>query len=294
MPEITPIADVTQMTAHTQTGSALLNRIQPPGEDVPRETTAPVVEEPKKEDLKEEEDPRFQALSRKEKLLLEERKQIAEERKRLEEEFAPTRKLQQLSKTNKLDALRELGLTYDDLTNLVINQQPLTEEQKIEAKVQELVEKRIGSFEDKQQKMQVEQQQRQYEQVLQNLNVESKQFIAKNAAEFPLVNDYELSHTITEFIVTEHAKTGIVISVEEAARQIETRLEEKVLQAYKIEKIRSKLTPQEPTKQAPAEQTSQQPKTLTHKQTATPPGGRALTDAERKQRAIDAFHGRLS
>lgn len=298
MPEIIPLGQHATVTPTTTPPSVKLQEQLQASEQSPPNVEAPA---PAGELAKDPEAEKFEKFSRLEKKLLYERKKLEEQRKAVEEKEArlkPYEEAQSLaSQRQALKAIEKLGITYDDLTNLVLNQGNLTPEQIAEQKAESIVTQRINELQKQQAEAAEKAQAEQYQRALQQITQEA-QNLAAQSQDFPLVKHMEAYDTVTALIEQTFHQTSRIMPVEEAMKEVENYLEENTLQVAKLDKIKNKLFPaqEEPQKQAPvAPAQSQQPKTLTHRvATAPTPAAKNLTAEEKRQRAIDIFYGRVT
>lgn len=258
----------------------------------------------------EEKDPRFEALSKKEKWLLQQKKLLDDEKKQLEERFKPLeryKEVDELLQKDKLAALNKLGISYDEHTNLMLNQTPQTPEQIAEVRAKQLVEERVQQLEKQLEEQKQRDRKVSYDAALLQLKNQAIQFVNKNE-DFPIVKTAELFDDVIDLV--EHAynngieglenyeKPGSVMPIEQAVKLVEEYNEEKLLAWAKLPKYKEKLSElvgEKPTLRNNGFDQTQTPKlqTLTHKATTAPTNGRSYSDQERRQRAIDAFYGRL-
>jgi hypothetical protein len=106
----------------------------------PVETATPEVA-PKVPDHELEWTKRFNTLSKKEKMLLDQKRQIDEQRKSI----AEFNELKKLAQENPTELFSKLGITYDDVTNFYLNDGKVTDAQKLkafEAKINSIEEER--------------------------------------------------------------------------------------------------------------------------------------------------------
>lgn len=305
MPEILPANQILTIQAKTQSPSARVAQQAPsqsepskePIEAPKQQSTEPATENVPRETAPKEEDKskvQFAALSKKERILLQRDRELKALEKQLQEKESRYKGWEEaavLAQTNKLEAIKRLGITYDDLTNIALGQSTATPEQIAEMKAQETVQKQLAEFRKEQEQYQITQQQRAYEQARQQIAAETRELATID--NFPLVHTMKAEDTVVELIEQTFHETGKVMSVEAAIKEVEQYLEEKALEIAKLEKIRSKVVDKE-TKPEPAiQQVNQQPTTLTHKSTVAPAAPTTKqTSEERRRRAIEVFYGR--
>lgn len=200
-------------------------------------------------------------------------------------------KLQQ----DTLSVLQDLGIDYDQLTNLVLNA-PKPEE-RAQKQAYEKIQAEIKALKDAQEQAQqaVKDQQKQaYAQAVNQIRTEVKNLVASDP-DYSVIKSTNSVDDVVELIEKTFEKDGILLTVDEAAKEVEDFLTQEAESLYKIDKIRKRIeansrqTPQQPQQPA-AQQTNQQPqgpsRTLTN----------SVTSAKRmgaKERAVAAFNGQL-
>lgn len=206
-------------------------------------------------------------------------------------DFVPKSKLTE----DPLSVLAEIGIDYDALTQLVLNRpqmDPTTKAylQKLEAQV-----KAQADVQEKGRLEAAEAQKAQYQQAVNQIRNEAKALVQKDAS-YETIKETGSVDQVVELIEETFKADGILLTVEEAAQEVENYLVEEALKLSRIEKIRKRLMPKEEPKpeaaqaSAPEKQESQksQPKpTLTNSIGVN----RTLSPRER---AILAFQGKLN
>ncbi len=272
----------------TQENMAQLNPKAPPSpvptpeENVPRET-------------KPEVDPKFAALSRKEKEILVQRRQLAAERKQLEEQYKPWIEAKEIATRSKLEAAKKLwgGNPYEDMTAELVGMPPQTPEQIAADIARQEAQKIIDTAFKAQQEQMSQLQQQQYDATKKQISLEIREIAQPDT--FPLVNHLKGFDTVTEYVEMMFHQTGELISREAATKAYEDFLDENIEPLLKIEKVRNKVLGSQEQKPVPSPSVQtqvQQPRTLTHKTMVAPPAPKPMTSAEKRQRAIDVFYGR--
>lgn len=196
-------------------------------------------------------------------------------------------------KTDPLSVLEETGLSYDELTQQLINRQPtdprvMNTIQRLEAKIASLEEQNKTA-----QKSQVESQQQAYNAAVKQIRMDAVSLV-KNDPSFETIKATGSVGDVVELITETYNKDGILLTVEEAAQQVEDYLVEEATKLAKIDKIQKRLQAANSNKQPAATVKQQQPqktqaqpqtmKTLTNNTSSS----RKLTA---KERAILAFKG---
>lgn len=187
-----------------------------------------------------------------------------------------------------LNALADAGLTYDQITELMLNQQ---DPQKVERQQYEKkLEAKIKDLEDKQLEIQRKAESQQtdaYKQAINQIKSDTKKLVFASP-EFETIKETNSVDDVVELIERTFKQDGTLLTVEDAAKQVEDYLVEEAFKLTKLKKIQQRLAPalkpaevkQEPTKQP------QTMKTLTN---AVSSSGKLST----RDRAIAAFKGEL-
>lgn len=157
-----------------------------------------------------------------------------------------------------LQVLSELGITYDQLTNLVLNA-PKPEEMAFTAETRKLQAeiKAIKEAQEAAQKSATEQQERNYQAALNQLRADTKKLVESDS-DFETIKETGSVDDVVELIERTFKEDGVLMTVEEAAREVENYLVEEALKLARLKKIQSKLAPSvekkaaEPTKKATA------------------------------------------
>lgn len=184
--------------------------------------------------------------------------------------------------------LNELGLTYDELTQLALNgprQEDMAFQSEIKALKSELAE--LKGSQEKTNKNFQDQQETQLKQAVAQIRVEAKA-VVNNNPNFETIKETDSVEDVVDLIKRTFDEDGILMTVEEAAQQVEDYLVEEAMKIAKIKKIQQRL---QPKAEASAEQkaTSQQKQPIT---TLT----NAVTSSRQlsaRERALLAFEGKL-
>jgi hypothetical protein len=191
-------------------------------------------------------------------------------------------------KSDPLSVMTEEGVTYDELTQAILNPQAkqdprvLAEIEKLRAEVKE-----ARAYQDQAKEESVAQQKLAYNQAVTQIRNETKQLIA-NDPSFEMIKGTQSVGDVVDLIEKTYARDGILLSVEEAASEVEEYLTTQAVKLAKINKIRSKLQEvQKPTQQQQASAPKQAGmKTLTNSVNAS-------KSMSARDRAIAAFKGEL-
>lgn len=206
--------------------------------------------------------------------------------------YVPKAKLKQ----NPLAVLTEEGISYDDITQAILNPQ-VQQDPRVTAEIEKL-KAEIQSQRQEQEKIRKgyeDQQTRAYQQAVNEIRNETKVLVS-NDPNFETIKETGSVDDVVDLIEKTYHKEGILLTVEEAAREVEEYLVEEATKLSKIKKIREKLLAGErpsATVQKQSEQTEPQ-----KQQTAQPM--KTLTNSvnaskrmNARERAIAAFKGNL-
>ena len=273
-------------------------------QEVSTEDTKPPVETP--------ESRRFAQLARQEKAIrqraqemkaqeqaLQQRQAELEARENSYKQQPPPDQTKYVSRdTFKLDpiaALAELGLSYEEITNAYINHTP--QDPRVAATIAELKAElqAIKAANEEVKQKSVEHQTQQYQAAIKQLKTDTKALVDSDP-NFETIKSTRSHDDVVDLIEQTYRKDGVLLSVEEAAQQVEDYLVEEALQLTKINKIKAKIAQNSAPKEQP--QTAKNPaatadnpkqpqmKTLTNNTASS----RQLSA---KERAILAFKGQL-
>jgi hypothetical protein len=260
-------------------------------EQEPMKSQAPVeTEAPEVTKAPDELSPKFAALARKERALRSQAQALKakEEALKAQESDYSTKYIpkDRLMKET-LAVLQEQGITYDQLTGMILNQPGPQDiaSQKLEAKIAELeakLEKQVTSAQESQTKA--------YEQAVNQIRDEAKLLVDSDAA-YETIKETDNVEAIVALIEETYKGTNKVLSTKDAAQQVEDYLVEEALKMAGLKKVKAKLSPQEIIEEAKP-QTTEKPqiKTLTNDVTSLT---KQLSNKDRRARAIAAFKGQL-
>lgn len=276
----------------------------PSVEVLERQTTTAetaIPHEEKKEEIEKPLSPHYVALARREKALRREAQALKAERDafklreaEVESSYVSKKSLLERAQSDPQALMQELGLSYEQLTNLILNQSPQTD-----PTLQKLVEK-VQAIETTQAKtltQMEEQQKRSYDQAVTQIRNEAKILIDSDE-QFETIKEENASEVVVALIEETFEKEGLLLSVMDAAKQVEEFLIEEALRKAKFKKVQQLLNPttlsNTETKKIQPDLVQKQMtpmKTLTHAHTAS--SGKSFSEKDRVQRAILAFKGQL-
>lgn len=282
-----PVPNATQVSPEEMTA------ISPPSQNQNDTTEAPTSEAPEVK-AKEETPPlssQYAILARKEKALRTNVQSFRAE----QEAFKAERAAFEASKgsvnkdveqgfrdrlvSDPLSVLAEVGFTPEQLTNMVLNPQKVdpflqSKLDKYEAKIKALEESQ-----EKANKNNADQQSEQYKQAITEIRHNARRLVSEDP-EFETIKATGSVNDVVELIEETWKLDGKLLTVEEAAREVENYLVEEAIKIARIKKVQQKLQPA-PQKQEQKPQ-QQQMKTLTN-------GISAARPLTARERAIAAF-----
>lgn len=193
-------------------------------------------------------------------------------------------------KKDTLRILADTGISYDDLTQQILNQG--TTDPRVEAHIARL-EAKIAQLEENGEsakKSHADQQAQAYQAAVKQIKLDTKQLVNSDPS-FETIKATNSVNDVVELITQTYDKYGKLLSVEEACQQVEDYLVEEAMKLTKIEKIKRQLNPSTSNKAEEVVQKTE-PKQQTPMKTLTNAvsSSRKLTS---KERAILAFKGEL-
>jgi len=200
-----------------------------------------------------------------------------------------------LLKQDPLLALAEAGVSYDDITNRILNQQPSDPrmEATINALKAEIESLRSGIDETK--KTYQDNQTQAYQAAVRQIKADAQHLVSNDPA-FETIKATQSTQDVVDLITQTYEKDGILLTVEDAAQQVEDYLIDEALKLAKLSKIQKRLMPQGTSAQASSTSTQQQ----TPNQTKQPQPMKTLTNAtgaprklSARERAVLAFKNEL-
>ena len=195
---------------------------------------------------------KFAALSRKEKAL---RDREAEYEARFEDmqhrlaeyenqSSEPDVDWESMLRNDPLGALEEVGLGYDKLTELALNDGKLTPDMQLAAMREEMESEYRRKFEDLENRLTEKEQAEEnayYDSVQNNFQEEIGSFVAQNPEKYELIEASNANDLVFDVIEEHYNETGSILDIEEAADAVEDYLEQEANKFMKLRKISSRL-----------------------------------------------------
>lgn len=197
-------------------------------------------------------------------------------------------------KADGLAALEEAGSSYDAISQQVLTQQP--KDPRVEAHISRL-EAKISELEKSNrsnQESNTRQQEEQYKAAVRQIETEAKALVKSDAQAYEAIAATNSIKDVVDLIEQTYHKDGVLLSVEEAAQEVENYLVEEGLSTLsRIEKIKKRLV-QTSAVVAPAKQeekTAEPQKTQMKTLTNTVSSTRKLSAKERAIARANGFKG---
>jgi hypothetical protein len=195
---------------------------------------------------------KFASLSRKEKEFRQEREQFKremEEFRRMKEEFETSNKkeekepelpLEYRLKKNPIETLQEIGLDYETLTELALNDGKLTSDMQMKL-MREEIEKEISekykSIEERLNEKEKAEEEAKYQQTIQGFKAEIENVVKSDLESYELIEANEAIETVYDVIETHYEETGNILEIKEAADAVEAYLYEEAQKLLKLKKL---------------------------------------------------------
>jgi len=263
---------------------------------VPTEVT-PTTEETPKAPARELASPQLSILAKREKALQKQREEIQKSKLDLDskyEEINKFKSLKEQAKTNPLKFLEEAGLSYEELTNFILNGNKPTAEMEtssIKSEMQKLRDE-IAQREQEREKSAKAMDEQRAQEAISNFKENITGFLTGKPDDFELCNNYPESVDLIYDVIEAHfAQTEKVMSMEEAAKLVEDHFESEAMKVTSFKKIQSKLAPKPaPTEEDGFQKAKQQASpTLNNSMSQTVSGLSNSTENDRIKRALAAL-----
>lgn len=193
-------------------------------------------------------------------------------------------------KRNAFSALQKYGISYDDVSAQAIQAQ--SPEAQMIAQMREEIQAELRQVREEQAKTSKsieDQQSNSYKNAVQQITVETNALVNSDER-FEMIKATQSSKDVVELIERTFKEDNILLSVEEAAQQVEEYLEQEAVRLAGLKKVQAKMNPkpaQSLAPQASATPQTKDMKTLSNSVTTT----RQLSARER---AILAAQGKLT
>lgn len=232
---------------------------------------------------------RFAALAKKERAL---QKQMSEI-KAAQAKMSDWEKARTEATTNPIKALEMLGLSYEQITQFMLNGNKVTPELEIQAVKKQIADMKVeqenkvkAELEASQNKAKAE-----YQRTLSEFNQEVGDFVKQHSGDYELTAMYQGEAIISATIEQHYTNTKKILSIKDAADLVEKYFEDQVAAAQKTKKFQAKQTPKEEKGQPKRESVSKQSTpTISNELTSSAPSLLpAKTEQDRINRAMAAL-----
>ena len=186
-------------------------------------------------------DRKFAALSRKEKALRDRELELDKKYGNKEKELPLERRI----RANPLKALEELGLDYDKLTELALNDGRLTPDMQMKLMREELendYKDKFNSLEERLNAKEKMEEEAKYDAVKQGFVGEINSFVNENRNDFEYVAHNEATDVVYDVIEEHYNETGRILDIKEAVEAVESYLEEEAEKLLNLGKVKNRLT----------------------------------------------------
>lgn len=235
----------------------------------------------------------FAALAKKEKRIVSKQQELETKNKELEEKLKTYEQFEtkkKNAKVNPLDFLSEAGLTYDELTEFMLNGGKPKDKDKVtelEERFNDLVNK--AELEKKaREEQETKSLQEQEEKVIQQFKDSVRKQLLDKKDTYELVNLYDAQDLVISTIEAHYEKTNQILDTDTAADLVEKHLEGEVKKLATSSKFKDKfkVSEEEPKEYAPKDSV-----TLNSQMSASsvPSSLPAHTEADRIKRALAAL-----
>tara|TARA_R100000656_G_scaffold102796_2_gene74770 strand:- start:296 stop:1210 length:915 start_codon:yes stop_codon:yes gene_type:complete len=198
---------------------------------------------------------KFAALSRREKDIRAKEADYEYRMRELEEKLQelqnppeePQAPIEERLRRNPFETLEEMGLGYDKLTELALNDGKLTPEMQMKLMREELEHGYKSKFEELEERLAQKEQEEEYnkyESIETNFKQEIDSFV-NGKDEFELINANGASDLVYDVIEEHYNDTGRVLNMDEAAEAVESYLEDELEKLMSLGKVKSKFSPRQ-------------------------------------------------
>ena len=178
-----------------------------------------------------------------------------------------------------------MGLSYDKLTELALNDGKLTPEMQMRLMREELeggYKKKFEELENRLLEKERSDEQRRYDDIQRGFQNEIEDFVESNADKYELIQANEANDIIYDVIEEHYNDTGRILDIEEAAEAVENYLEEEAEKLLSLGKLRSKFGLENDFEQEESPRQSQVTLSNAMSAQANERVGRKLSDEESK------------
>lgn len=199
-------------------------------------------------------------------------------------------------KSDPIAVMNETGLSYDEIVNQLITQTQNPVDPRVNAQISQLQAeiKRLQDSREEEKTSQQKAQQQAYDNAVNKVRLDAQALIETDA-NYETIKETNSVEDVVELIKQTYDKDGILLSVEEAAQEIENYLIEEAIKLANIGKVKQRLNPTNVVAAKTVEQKQPVDPVVEQKQpmkTLTNTVG-STRQLSAKERAILAFKGEL-
>lgn len=192
------------------------------------------------------------------------------------------------ARKNPLQFLEKFGLTYEDLTNTVLNNDKAPPDLQLRNDVQDLRNELRDLKKERESDANTRKEQSesdQYNKFIDDIN----QFVDNNSDDFELIRLQSAQQLVGDVIKESYRATNQIMPYKDACQVVEDHLEKQVRNSMRSRKFTTEAPPPEPAPQETATPTgSPRPKTLTNQNTASPaPAGDTRSDTLSRDESLE-------
>lgn len=185
---------------------------------------------------------RFALLARKEQDLLRKQQAVKQQQQILAQQAEQLRAFEQAKKQallNPLDALKQLGLTYEQITEFVLNDNKPTPNAEVMSVRQELEEFKRAQREEQQKLLEEQREMQTQEQqaIIETFREEVGEYVSQHAETYELTNLYGGANLVSDVIEEHFKQSGKLLTIPEAAKLVEEHYEELARKAQQTKKF---------------------------------------------------------
>jgi len=221
------------------------------------------------------------------------RAQIDQKRAELEAKERRIQEFESIKQTNPLKALEMLGLDYDALTQVYLNNGQVTPEVQVKNVMGEIEQLKKQQLEREQKQLEEAKIQAEAEanEVLTQFKSEIQEYLGSQSDSYEFINLFAQQNLVYDTIQEYFDKHKSILSIKEASDLVENYLEDQVKKSTATNKFKKLLGPQDgPTNKTQQQTTTQQPRTLSNNMTSSAASFLpAKTEQDRINRALAAL-----
>ena len=199
----------------------------------PAKEAAPVAEEIRAHE-------RFIAAAKREKALREKERAL----KAQEQDLSKLKTAHERVKTDPLAALEELGLSYEQITNLILDRDAPKKEPTAAELAQKMVREELARYQEEAKRVQAEEQTRNYERTVMSVKSQVADIAAKSGEQYELVHALGATDRVWAHIEETFERTGKALPLDQAIADVEAELESDLRQrVFGLKKVAKLMKP---------------------------------------------------